>query len=409
MNNRIKILYLRTLYHFNLRAGGSVAHTSGVINAFEQQCNIHVISNDKLEGVTKKIDIVPPIRLSFLPNYLNELIYNIKFVKRSLKKVKNYHIVYQRHTGCSFEGVYMSQTSKIPLILEYNSSEVWKLKHWNSTKNGIYNVFERLQYFIKLPLYLFIEKLNLSKADVIIVVSEPLKKDLIAKGINHQKILVNPNGIDPDKYSPEIAGCHVRKKYNLQKKIIVGFIGTFGQWHGAEVLAKAFGMLLDSNPEYKTNIHLLMIGDGLTLQQVKERLSKWNVLEFCSLTGLINQKKGPEYMAACDILVSPHVPNPDGTSFFGSPTKLFEYMAMGKGIVASRLDQIDLILEHNKNAIMVEPGCPISLMKGLKVLIEDPSLREKLGKAARDKVIQTYTWKHHTRKIIKKIKDLCLI
>ena len=56
--------------------------------------------------------------------------------------------------------------------------------------------------------------------------------------------------------------------------------------------------------------------------------------------------RAPSYLAACDILASPHVPNADGTPFFGSPTKLFEYMAMGKCIVASDLDQVGEILEH---------------------------------------------------------------
>jgi len=405
----MNILYLRTLYCFNLKAGGSVTHTSGVINSFGNDLSIEIVSNDRLEGVKKKINIISPIRFSFLPNFLNELLYNLKVIKNTQKTINNYHFIYQRHSGCSFEGAFLSQQRKIPFILEYNSSEVWKLKNWTNTKHGITFILDRIQYFIKLPLYSFIEKYNLSKADLIVVVSIPLKEALIVKGIPPQKILVNPNGIDPAKYSPDIAGNHVRKKYHLNKKTIVGFIGTFGQWHGAEVLAEACGLLLDSYPEYKKSIHLLLIGDGLTMPIVKERLTKWNIFEFCTLTGTINQDKGPEYMAACDILVSPHVPNPDGTAFFGSPTKLFEYMAMGKGIVASRLDQINDILEHNQTAIMVNPGCPKSLMKGIKILIDNPYHREKLGKAAREKVIQKYTWKHHTNNIINKVKERCLI
>jgi len=405
----MKLLYIRTLYYFDLKAGGSVSHTSGVINAFNDQLSLDVVSNEKLEGVTKKIEIISPIRLSVLPNFFNELLYNFKLIKKISTSLNHYDLIYQRHAGCSFEGAYISQKTKIPFILEYNSSEVWKLKNWANTKHGITFILDWFQYLIKLTLYHFIEKYNVSKADLIVVVSKPLKKALIIKGIPPQKILVNPNGIDPAKYSPDITGNHVRKKLNLNKKMIVGFIGTFGQWHGAEVLAEACGMLLDSYPEYKKKFHLLLIGDGLTMPTVKERLTKWNIFDSCTLTGIINQDKGPEYMAACDILVSPHVPNPDGTAFFGSPTKLFEYMAMGKGIVASSLDQIDDILEHNKTAIMVNPGCPKSLMKGIKTLIDNPSHREKLGKAAREKVIQTYTWKHHTKNIINKVKERCLI
>lgn len=110
-------------------------------------------------------------------------------------------------------------------------------------------------------------------------------------------------------------------------------------------------------------------------------------------------------MAACDVLVSPHVPNPDGTPFFGSPTKLFEYMAMGKGIVASDLDQIGEILEHGQTAWMVKPGDVESLAEGLRVLIEDEDLRKRLGQAARQEVVGKFTWKQHTAKIIDKLKQ----
>ena len=59
---------------------------------------------------------------------------------------------------------------------------------------------------------------------------------------------------------------------------------------------------------------------------------------------------------ACDILLSPHVPMSDGSEFFGSPTKLFEYMAMGKAIVASRLGQIADVLDDEETALLIEPG-----------------------------------------------------
>ena len=112
-------------------------------------------------------------------------------------------------------------------------------------------------------------------------------------------------------------------------------------------------------------------------------------------------------MAACDILVSPHVPNPDGTPFFGSPTKLFEYMAMGKGIVASDLDQIGEVLRHNKTAWLVKPGDINALMMGLKTLIDNSELRERLGKTARQEAIAKHTWKEHTGKIVEKLRCRC--
>jgi glycosyltransferase involved in cell wall biosynthesis len=82
-------------------------------------------------------------------------------------------------------------------------------------------------------------------------------------------------------------------------------------------------------------------------------------------------------------------------------------MAMGKGIVASDLEQIGAVLNHNQTAWMVKPGDVDSLKLGLKMLIDDGQRRETLGEAARREVVAKYTWTEHTRKIIDKLKERC--
>ncbi len=98
------------------------------------------------------------------------------------------------------------------------------------------------------------------------------------------------------------------------------------------------------------------------------------------------------YLDASDILVSPHISMPDGSRFFGSPTKLFEYMAMGKGIVASRLDQIAEVLEHDQTALLVSPGSVEELAEAIMQLAMNPAKREALGAAARLAAVERHSW-----------------
>lgn len=93
--------------------------------------------------------------------------------------------------------------------------------------------------------------------------------------------------------------------------------------------------------------------------------------------------------------------------FFGSPTKLFEYMAMAKGIVASDLGQIGEILQHGQTALLVTPGNLDELASAIDRLIADQPLRERLGVAARREAESRYTWKEHTRRIVAKIEEVC--
>jgi glycosyltransferase involved in cell wall biosynthesis len=124
------------------------------------------------------------------------------------------------------------------------------------------------------------------------------------------------------------------------------------------------------------------------------------------MTGRVQQDSAPTYLAAADVLVSPHVPNPDGTPFFGSPTKIFEYMAMGRGIVASALGQLADVLDDGRTALLVPPGDEAALAAGLEKLIMSRQLRESLGTNARAVVEESYTWRIHTRRIIERLAEI---
>lgn len=278
----------------------------------------------------------------------------------------------------------------LPYVLEYNGSEIWCEEHWGSNQLRFIDLARK------------IERLTFEKADLITCVSNPLKDQLVEMGIQADKIMVNPNGVNPDIYRPDIDGSEIRKKYGIaESTVVIGFIGTFGAWHGAELLASAYATMAKQNDK----IHLLMIGDGLKLSEVKQNLKELESSRY-TLTGLIPQAQGPEYLAACDILVNPTIPNPDGTPFFGSPTKLFEYMAMGKAIVASGMDQMLEVLENEKTALLIKPGNVMELISALSKLVADEKVRSTLGNNARNEVCENYTWAIHTKKIVDKLAEI---
>jgi len=94
------------------------------------------------------------------------------------------------------------------------------------------------------------------------------------------------------------------------------------------------------------------------------------------------------------------VPLPDGRPFFGSPTKLFEYMAMGKGIVASRLDQLAEVLTHNNTALLITPGNVDELVDAIHQLAQDQNLRRRLGERARAVAIERHTWQQNAARVL---------
>ncbi len=392
-----RVAYLRANPWQESRAGGSVAHTAGVLAGFTATgMDVMYVGTTEFAPALRlglQTYIVPP-RLGWLRNVLPFLSYSEVFGRRCRFFLAGHppDFVYQRYSLMNFSGAEVANYLRCPFVLEYNGSEVWIARNWTTPL-----LFEGLAERI--------ERSNLRRADLVVVVSKALRDDVIARGVTAERVLVNPNAVDPAQFHPGMDGRPVRRHLGLEGKLVVGFIGTFGPWHGAEVLARAVGPVTAQVAQ----AHFLFIGDGGGMPKVQEIIAANGVGARVTFAGLVPQEDAPSYLAACDILASPHVGNADGSPFFGSPTKLFEYMAMGKAIVASNLDQIGDVLSHGKTAWLVTPGDADDLAAGIVELARDSELRAALGKTARQEAVTKYTWKAHVEHILQKMVELHLI
>lgn len=321
---------------------------------------------------------------------LFELWNNLVFTAKSLAWLKRarlrsapasrFAFIYQRYNRFNWTGAALSVLSGLPLALEFNGSEVWISQRWDPV--GQLGLLKRF------------ESLNLRAADFIFTVSEVERHNLIAAGVAADKIITNPNGVDVEKFRPACGGAAVRSALELEEKIVVGFLGTFGPWHGAPRLAQA---------ALRTNAfcHFLFIGDGDERAACEATLAAQPGR--ATFVGRLPHERVAAYLDACDILASPHVAAADGSEFFGSPTKLFEYLAMQKPVVASRLGQIADVIVDGENGLLVEPGDVEALARALDTLAADATLRERLGQAARQRVTARFTWRHNAARVFERI------
>ena len=150
----------------------------------------------------------------------------------------------------------------------------------------------------------------------------------------------------------------------------------------------------------------LLVGSGSLHAEVERQLESETKTGRVIFTGAVAHDRVPKLLDACDILVAPHVPLADGSEFFGSPTKIFEYMAMGKGIVASRLGQIGEVLVDEETALLVEAGNVDELGKAIVKLIESETLRTRLGARARAVAEREHTWTHNAQRVLDAYQDL---
>ena len=400
-----KIVYIKTK-HFDAKTiGGSIAHTTGIINGFfDTDADVEVLTDIEIGDIRAKQHVLPTGRMH--GNLLYDLISARKFYHQVVSYLKGHRVsfIYHRHVLMCDVGVKLKRKYGIPLVIEFNSSEndKWKI---NQIRPGS----ERKLRDLGLKIFAWAaraytkrwEPWLLKQADMLVVVSQPLKEKLMEMGVAGDKILVLPNGVDPDVFvHNEEVRRKIREMYGLSsKKVVVGFAGTFGTWHGIPELTEAILNLKDLQ-----DVGYLLIGDGYHKKEMQQKLAG---IDGAVFPDSVPHSEMPAHLSACDILVVANSWNSEaGGKFFGSPTKLFEYMSMGKAIVASDLEQIGQLLEDGRTALLFKAGDAGELTKTLVKAVNSPELRRQIGGNARNKAIREHTWVGISKEIINKFNKL---
>ena len=391
-NRNPRFVFFRATPGPGMQAGGASTHITGFINAVTAEgATVKVISNDQISGLdhTKVPVTLVPMEATGLTRSAFDLRNNLVFTAGAVQAIGNAppDFIYQRYSRFTWAGVAAGLLFERPLFLEYNGSEVWVGKHWDEA--GMFDLLERF------------ERLNLRAAERIFVVSEVERNNLLRAGVADHKIVVNPNGVDVDTFRPGIGGKNTRDELGIDvNERLVGFVGTFGPWHGVQELAKAIALI-----PLEESLKFLLVGTGKLKSEMEQTIREAGLIDRVIFTGSVAHERVPALLDACDILVAPHVPLADGSDFFGSPTKLFEYMAMGKGIVASRLGQIGDVLSPEETALLVTPGDSNGLADAIVRLARSPELCKRLGENARRVAVERYTWKHNARRVLRTYND----
>ena len=310
---------------------------------------------------------------------LRHLFYNgaIEKVFEHILHNQNIDLIYERYSPFSAAGSIIARQLNIPHILEVNAPLADQGKRYRR---------QALQEACEL-----MEMTAFNRTNMIVTLTDELRQWMISIGIPSEKIIVRPCGVDETVFTPEGPSL----VDNFKGKTVIGFLGSLKPWHDIELLAKAFEVLAEED-----RYHLLVVGDG-PMRKTMQSLAM-DFPDQVTLTGAIPQQEVPKYVRAMDIAVAPY-PNLD--LFYFSPLKVYEYMAMGKAVVATGIGQLKTLIRHGETGMLVPPGNLESFVKTIKQLAEDSNLRSVIGAQATQEIQANHTWKKRAESFIQNYEE----
>ncbi len=227
----------------------------------------------------------------------------------------------------------------------------------------------------------------------IVVITEVIRKMLADRYpfVETENIVVAPDGVDPARFANLPSRGRARQILNLPPDAaIVGHIGSLSPTNGVEVIAKLVSRMSD--------IHFLLVGSsgrGNALNHVRDAALCSGTIDNLTTPGHVTNSEVPLWMSACDVLLLANqiVPGWDNrNALWTSPLKMFEYMASGRPIIASDQPVLREVLDEN-TAVLVQSDDIDAWMGAITDLIKHPNRGRAIGAAARQKVIDRYTWR----------------
>ena len=219
------------------------------------------------------------------------------------------------------------------------------------------------------------------QADKIVTVTEGFRVDIIARGIDPDKIHTVFNGADLTYFQPGERSSALAKELNLEDKFVVLYLG-------AHSISQGLDVILDAAQEISEveEIMFLMVGDGNRKEELMESARSENI-DNMIFHPPISKDLVPLYYNLADICLVPLRDVELFSTFI--PSKMFEIMAMGKPILASLRGEAARILESSGGAVVTPPGDAREITQAIRDLYNDPHRRETLGRNGR-KFVEEY-------------------
>jgi ATP-binding cassette subfamily B protein len=294
---------------------------------------------------------------------------------RALAAAGPFDFVYERYSLWSYAGMEFAQAMGIPGLLEVNAPLIEEQTQHRSLVNR--QEAER------------VAARAFAAATALLAVSDDVAAYLERFPTTTGRIQVIPNGVDPSRFSSELTAAYPRPPGTFT----IGFVGTLKPWHGVDGLVDAFTDLHQHDP----TVRLLIVGDGPCRPTLTDTLAERNLLHAVHFSGAVDPHTIPGWLQSMDVAVAPYPPL---ANFYFSPLKVYEYMAAGLPVVASRIGQLATLIEHEVNGLLYAPGDAAALTAALARLRAEPALARRLGQAARRTVLEHHTWDQVAERIL---------
>ena len=218
----------------------------------------------------------------------------------------------------------------------------------------------------------------LSRAGTVVCVSERVAAWARAHSTNPERVHVVGNGVDTRRVRPAAEPPD-------ETPFTIGFVGSLKPWHGVEDLVSAVALLAAGDDGYR----LLVVGDGPQREAIRSQVRALSLDGVVEMTGAVPPDEIPTLLHRMHVAVAPYPSIPD---FYFSPLKVYEYLAAGLPVVATRTGELTSTLGDGRHGVLVEPGSPAQLAAALADLRADPALRAALGRSGRRAAVERHDW-----------------
>lgn len=373
---------MKILYHHRTQAAdGQYVHITELTHALEALGHEIVMVGPGGDGKRPMDAGSGPGLRERLPAWLYELLEfaysGLAFLK--LWKACRTHkpdVLYERYNIYCLSGVWLKRLTGLPMALEINAP-----------------LFEERSTHGKLALKglaRWTEQTAWRAADICLPVTNVLADYVRAAGVPERRIHIIPNGAGDAFLDGSADGAAVRARHGLEGRLVLGFTGFVRPWHGID---KVIDLL--ASDRLPAEAHLLMVGDGPARAELEAQAERLGVTDRVTFTGVIQRDAVPDYVAAFDVALQPHV------VAYASPLKLIEYLALGRAIVAPATPNIQEILTDGENGLLFDSGDTDAFAEAIVRLANDTALRQRLGQGALALLRErNLTWQHNAERVV---------